>query len=243
MKKTLVVIPARMASTRLPGKPLHPVCGKPLIRWVYEGVAQASLIEEIIVATDDERIVETVSSFGGKAVLTGTHHQTGTDRICEVVRKFGKDYDIIVNVQGDEPLIRGESVDQVIWPVAGGKAPVATPVIPLEEGEADDPNSVKVVMDAEGYALYFSRSPIPYVRGEKPNFFKHVGLYVFEKEFLLEFSSWKQTPLEKSEMLEQLRILEMGYKIKTVEWDERLHGVDTPEDVKVVEGILKGARQ
>ncbi|HHH84419.1 MAG TPA: 3-deoxy-manno-octulosonate cytidylyltransferase [Firmicutes bacterium] len=243
MKKILVVIPARMASTRLPGKPLYPICGKPLIQWVYEGVSRASLIEDIIVATDDERIVEAVSSFGGKAVLTGAHHQTGTDRICEVVREYGKGYDIVVNVQGDEPLIRGESIDKVIRPVAAGKAPVATPVIRFERGEDNNPNTVKVVMDAEGYALYFSRFPVPYVRGEKPPFYKHVGLYVFEKDFLLEFSSWEQTPLEKSEMLEQLRILEKGYKIKTVEWKERLHGVDTPEDVKIVEGILKGARQ
>ena len=243
MKKTLVVIPARMASTRLPGKPLQPVCGKPLIQWVYEGVSQATLIEDIIVATDHERIVKAVRAFGGKAVMTGAHHQTGTDRICEVAREYGEDYDIIVNVQGDEPLIRGESVDQVIWQVAAGKAPVATPVTPLEEEDAANPNTVKVVRDTEGYALYFSRSPIPFVRGEKTALYKHVGLYVFDKEFLLEFSSWEQTPLEKSEMLEQLRILEKGYRIKTVEWEERLHGVDTPEDVKVVEGILKGARQ
>jgi 3-deoxy-manno-octulosonate cytidylyltransferase (CMP-KDO synthetase) len=241
MKKVLAVIPARMASTRLPGKPLHPILGKPMIWWVYEGVKQAAMVDDIIVATDDERIAEVVSSFGGKAMLTSVQHKTGTDRICEVVEKYGKAFDIIVNVQGDEPLIKGASVDDVIWPVADEKALVATPVVYASDEDMGNPNAVKVVIDEQGFALYFSRSPVPYVRGESSAFYKHVGIYVFQKDFLMDFASWRQTPLEKSEMLEQLRILEKGYRIKTVQWEDRLHGVDTPEDVAVVEEILKGA--
>ena len=239
--KVLVVIPSRMGSTRLPGKPLRTILGKTMIRRVYEGV-RSGRVDDVVVATDSEEIVREVRSFGGKAVMTSAYHKTGTDRVCEAVELFGGDYDIIVNVQGDEPLIRGEDIDLLVDLFRDDPAAmVATPVTPADAEEVLDPNKVKVVTAMNGDAIYFSRSPVPYARGEKCVYLKHVGVYAFRREFLLDFKDWPQTPLEKSEMLEQLRVLENGYKIKTVIWDTFLQGVDTEEDIVSVEDFLKGA--
>lgn len=239
--RVLAVIPSRMASTRLPEKPLHHINGKPMVQWVYEGTKRSLYINKIVVATDDQRIIDCVQGFGGEALMTSNAHKTGTDRICEVVEKMGHDYDIIVNVQGDEPLIQGSDLDRVIAPLIENSSLVmATPITKANDTDAHNPNVVKVVVDKSGRALYFSRSAIPFVRGEKPDYFKHIGIYVFRKDFLMQFRTWAQTPSEKSEMLEQLRVLENGYSIQTVVWDSVLHAVDTPDDVLEVERIMKG---
>lgn len=242
--KVLAVIPSRMASTRLPEKPLHMIYGKPMVQWVYEGTAKSNYIHRIVVATDDQRIVDCVHGFGGEAIMTSSSHKTGTDRICEVVENIGGEYDIIVNVQGDEPLIQGKDLDRVITPLIDNTGlMMATPIAVARDTDAQNPNVVKVVVDRNGKALYFSRAAIPFVRGTASEFFKHIGIYVFRKEFLLQFRAWTQTPYEKSEMLEQLRVLENGYAIQTVVWDSVLHAVDTPEDVVEVEKIMKGEGQ
>ncbi len=241
--RVLAVIPSRIGSTRLPGKPLRKILGKTMIRRVYEGVAQGG-VYDVVVATDSEEIVTEVGSFGGRAVMTSSSHKTGTDRVCEAVRLAGDDYDIIVNVQGDEPLIRFSDIDLLIDEFR--KDPgikVVTPVAYASDEDPDDPNTVKVVTDMNGDALYFSRSPIPYVRGAGFKSLKHIGVYAFRRDFLFEFNQWAQTPLETTEMLEQLRILENGYKIRTVLWKTFLHGVDTEEDIFIVEDYLKGANR
>jgi len=239
--KVLAVIPSRMASTRLPEKPLHMINGKPMIQWVYEGTTKSSLLSRTIVATDDQRIIDCVQGFGGEAMLTSLSHKTGTDRICEVVEKIGDGYDMIVNVQGDEPLIRGSDLDRVIRPMLDDPELVmATPIAKAVEDDSTNPNTVKVVVAQNGKAMYFSRAAIPFIRGEAPVVYKHIGIYVFRKEFLLHYRTWAQTPCEKSEMLEQLRVLENGYAIQTVVWETLLHAVDTPDDVREVERIMKG---
>ncbi len=242
--KIMAVIPSRLASTRLPEKPLHMINGKPMVQWVYEGTKSSTLINTVIVATDDQKIAHCVVGFGGEAMMTSLDHKTGTDRICEVVEKIGNDYDIIVNVQGDEPLINGIDLDSVIQPLIDDPdLMMATPIAAASDADLSNPNVVKVVTAKNGNALYFSRSAIPFVRGEKPSIYKHIGIYVYRKEFLLRYRTWQQTPCEKSEMLEQLRALENGYTIRTVVWKSILHAVDTAEDVAAVERIMKGERQ
>ncbi|TYB30959.1 MAG: 3-deoxy-manno-octulosonate cytidylyltransferase [Candidatus Mcinerneyibacterium aminivorans] len=239
--KILAVVPARLASTRLPEKPLIKLNGKEMIRWVYEGTQKSELIDEVVVATDSDKIVNCVENFGGKALLTSKKHKTGTDRVCEVVEKIGDKYDIIVNVQGDEPLINGRDLDMLIKPmIENSSIKISTPVKKIEKEEAKNKNTVKVVVDNNNFALYFSRESIPFISGENIEYYKHIGIYSFRKEFLLKFKGWKQTPLEKAEKLEQLRVLENGYRIKTVKWNSMLHGVDTEEDVRIVERYLKG---
>lgn len=237
----LAVIPARLASTRLPEKPLVKLNNKEMIQWVYEGTKNSKYINKAVVATDSKKIVKCVERFAGNALMTSKKHKTGTDRVCEVVEKIGQSYDIIVNVQGDEPLIKGEDLDSLIKPMIENKnIKLSTPIKKMKKENVKDKNIVKVVVDNNNFALYFSRSPIPFIRGKHINYYKHIGIYSFRREFLLKYKSWKQTPLEKAEKLEQLRILEKGYKIKTVKWNSELHGVDTKEDVKKVESLLKG---
>ncbi len=239
--KILAVIPARIGSTRLPEKPLIKLNNKEMIRWVFEGTAESKYIDKVIVATDSKKIFNCVENFGGNAMMTSVEHKTGTDRVCEVVEKTNKNYDIVVNVQGDEPLIKGKDLDLLIEPmIKNPDIKLSTPIKKIDKENIDNSNIVKTVIDRSNFALYFSRSPIPHVRGESAEFYKHIGIYSYRKEFLLKFKNWKQTPLEKAEKLEQLRVLENGYRIKTVKWNSILHGVDTREDVEVVEKYLKG---
>jgi 3-deoxy-manno-octulosonate cytidylyltransferase (CMP-KDO synthetase) len=252
--KVVAIIPARYGSTRFEGKPLVDILGKPMIQRVYEGVCESKLIEEVIVATDDDRIMEAVQRFGGKGVMTSPDHPTGTDRIAEVAEKMKAE--IIVNAQGDEPLIKGQIIDKAIRPLLTDKTiPMSTLTTKLEDGKDWlNPNVAKVVVDQKGYALYFSRSPIPFIRdlnierllsnpsGRKrivlKGVFKHIGVYVFRRKFLLNFSKMSPTPLERLEKLEQLRALENGYRIKVIPVDyEPLH-VETPEDLPKVISFL-----
>lgn len=239
------VIPARYNSTRLPGKPLIDLAGKPLIQRVYEQVKKARLVTEVIVATDDERIKQAVSEFGGDCRMTNAKHETGTDRIAEVARFI--DSEIIVNVQGDEPFISPDVIDSAVEPLLSDSAlEMSTTCEPLvDPQDLLNPNVVKVVTDAQGYALYFSRAPIPFPRDayistgsletaylQSGHFRRHTGLYVYRRNFLLKYADWPRSPLEQIESLEQLRALERGVKIRVVESKESSLGIDTPKDLK-----------
>ena len=249
----IVVIPARYSSTRFPGKPLAPLRGIPMIEHVYRNSSHARLADEVIVATDSETILEKVLSFGGKAVMTSPDHVSGTDRIAEVAR--GLHYDIIVNVQGDEPLIRAEMIDDVVSVLDDRGASMGTLAKKIEHrSEIFDPNVVKVVCDGEGFALYFSRAPIPYHRdlfGEGGTLnpassselymWKHVGIYSYRREVLLGFTDLRPSRLEKIEKLEQLRALEHDFRIKVRETFFETVGVDTPEDLERIEKCLNSS--
>ena len=244
--KILAVIPARYASTRFPGKPLISIAGKAMIERVWERARRASHVSDVIVATDDERIVRAVQSFGGEAVLTRADHRSGTERVAEVAAAH-PDAEIVVNVQGDMPLIEPAAIDAAIEAVRSDEdvrlgtlaAPITNPA------EIMDPNIVKAVLDFDGNALYFSRAPIPWVRDRgdtvHAKHLKHVGLYVFRREALLEFATFPQGDLERIEQLEQLRWLENGYRIRVEETEYQTVEVDRPEDVKRVEQLLAGA--
>lgn len=239
----VAIIPSRYASTRLEGKPLIDIAGKPMIQWVYDSVQKSQLVERVIVATDDRRILETVTSFGGEAELTSAHHLSGTDRIAEVAAHLS--CDIVVNIQGDEPLMEPQLIDEVVKLVKdNAEVYLASAKSPIKQVEdLMNPNVVKVVTDGNGYALYFSRSPIPYCStrgsgGNGPLGFRHIGLYVYRKEFLMKFITLDPSPLEKLERLEQLRALENGYRIKLVYTEYDSIGVDTAEDLaQVIEKI------
>jgi 3-deoxy-manno-octulosonate cytidylyltransferase (CMP-KDO synthetase) len=248
----VAVIPSRYGSTRFPGKSLALIKGKPMVQWVYTRTKRSLLLDRVIVATDDTRIFDAVRSFGGEAVMTSADHATGTDRIAEVARNL--DCDIIVNVQGDEPLIDPTMIDAAVSPL------VAEPSIPLgtlaavitDPHEVRDPNVVKVVVDRQGYALYFSRAPIPWDRDRwsetqssaKPDggpWYKHIGLYVYRRDFLLSFAAAPQTRLEICEKLEQLRALENGHRIRVVLTERGSLGVDIPDDLsKILQRIEEG---
>ncbi|MBR1730659.1 MAG: 3-deoxy-manno-octulosonate cytidylyltransferase [Selenomonadaceae bacterium] len=237
--KSICVIPARYSSTRLPGKPLKEICGVPMICIVYDRASQAKLIDKAIVATDDERIFKAVKDHGGEVMMTRADHPTGTDRLAEVANNFDN-VDLIVNVQGDEPLIEPSLIDALISLFNDDEnlqmATVATELKDIEE--IKNPNNVKVVTDQNNYALYFSRSQIPYPRNaNKSPFYKHIGIYAYRREFLLKYAKMSPTPLEQSESLEQLRALENGYKIKVLHSDNQFIGVDTEEDLKIVNEI------
>ncbi|MEZ4600444.1 MAG: 3-deoxy-manno-octulosonate cytidylyltransferase [Syntrophotaleaceae bacterium] len=237
------IIPARYASTRFPGKPLQLILGKTMIERVYRQVSQASLVDRIIVATDDQRIFQAVESFGGEVVMTRADHATGTDRLAEVAADLTTD--LIVNIQGDEPLIDPAMIEAAIVPLKRDAGiPMGTLKTPIgSRAEFLDPNVVKVVTDSEGFALYFSRAPIPHWRDGAslhPEAFKHIGLYVYRRDFLLRYASLPPTRLESLEKLEQLRALENGYRIRVVETDLISIGVDVPEDVARVEAHLRG---
>ncbi|MEE9543510.1 MAG: 3-deoxy-manno-octulosonate cytidylyltransferase [Thermodesulfobacteriota bacterium] len=239
-----VFIPARFASKRLPGKPLALIGGRPMIQWVYERASSAALVSSVTVATDDERIKGAVSAFGGSVVMTG-EHASGTERIAEAVSTTKSKADIIVNVQGDEPLIEPEMIDAAIRPMLDDETINISTLKTLitEAGELSNPHAVKVVTDSMGFALYFSRSPIPY-RGpdnkKAGEAYKHIGLYVYRRDFLELFSKLKPTPLELSEELEQLRAMENGYRIKVVETPFNPTSIDTEEDLLKVRQIAEG---
>ncbi len=247
-QQVTAIIPARYGSTRFPGKPLALICGRPMIAHVYERVVRAQLVDRAIVATDDERIAETVTAFGGEVAMTRSDHPTGTDRLAEVAARL--DSELIVNVQGDEPLIAPQMIDEAVAPLLDNPA-VAMGTLAGRLETLDDylsPNVVKVVKDASGRALYFSRSPIPAVRemsteelaGALPQLpvWRHIGLYVYRRELLLEYPRWPQTPLEKLECLEQLRALERGVHLHVAQTRWACHGVDTPADLARVEALL-----
>lgn len=249
--RVAAVIPARYASTRFPGKPLAELGGKPMIQWVCEGTARCPLVDRVLVATDDERIAAAVESFGGTAVMTRVDHPTGTDRLAEVAS--GVDSELIVNVQGDEPLIDPLMIEAAVRPLLENPAipmgTLKTPLTSLEEFL--NPNVVKVVTDRHGFALYFSRAPIPHPRDFSDQLAgrwrelataKHVGLYVYRRDFLLTFPTLAPTPLEEQEKLEQLRALEHGYRIYVAETVLSAQGVDTPEDLERVRKILVNSR-
>ncbi len=233
------VIPARYSSTRFPGKPLADLMGKPMIQHVYEQATKAQVLSEVLVATDDERIFAAVEEFGGRAVMTSAEHQTGTDRLAEVAANLSSQ--LIVNIQGDEPLLSPDSINQAVQPLMDDSSiAMGTLKYRIEDPEEiADPNVVKVVTDTQGLALYFSRAPIPYPRdGSEGLYFKHIGLYVYRREFLLNFARLASTPLERLEKLEQLRALENGYKITVVETQHPAIGVDTPADLEKVRRML-----
>ncbi|HKN76934.1 MAG TPA: 3-deoxy-manno-octulosonate cytidylyltransferase [Candidatus Acidoferrum sp.] len=241
--EVVIVIPARFGSTRLPGKPLVPLAGKPMIQRVYERAKMAALAARVIVATDDERIVKAVESFGGTARMTRPDHRTGTERVAEVAaREAG---DVFVNVQGDEPLLDPVAVDTAIAALleepASAIATVATPI--KTPADIMDPNVVKTVLDFDSNGLYFSRAPIPWVRDTASKIqvrhLKHLGLYVFQRDALLEYPTLPQGELERIEQLEQLRWLENGWKIRVAEVEHDAVSVDVPEDVARVEKLLQ----
>ena len=240
--KTICIIPARYSSTRLPGKPLKDICGKPMICRVYERAKNSKLADEIIVATDDERIFQAVEKNSGRAMMTRADHKTGTDRLAEVAEKF-PDAEVIVNVQGDEPLIEASLIDELIEQFADENLQMATVATELfDEEEMKNPNNVKVVIDKKNNALYFSRSLIPYPRNAgKAKVYKHIGIYAYRRNFLLDYAKMEPTELEKSESLEQLRALENGFKIRVIKSDCKFIGVDTEEDLKLVNEIYQVA--
>ena len=238
--KVLCVIPARFASTRLPGKPLKDIAGKPMVVRVYERASQAGLVDETLVATDDERIKDAVEAAGGRAMLTRADHATGTDRLAEVAEAYPQ-VDLIVNVQGDEPLIEPGLIDQLAGLFAD-EPDLQMATVKTEMKDVDEqrnPNNVKVVCDKAGYALYFSRSLMPYPRKGGCPVYKHIGIYAYRREFLLKYAKMEPTPLEKAESLEQLRALENGFRIKVVETKASFVGVDTPEDLERVNEIYR----
>ena len=238
--KILCVIPARYASTRLPGKPLADIVGKPMIQHVYERSAQATIPQQVVVATDDEKVFQAVQQFGGKVVMTSSEHQTGTDRLAEVASKY-VEVDVIINVQGDEPLIDPKVIDELAQEFLNDTALQMASVMSIMDTEDyQNPNAVKVVTDLNNNALYFSRSLLPYPRvAGKANVYKHIGIYAYKKDFLLKFAKLEPTPLEQSESLEQLRALENGYKIKMIKTKSKFIGVDSIEDLQTVNKLLR----
>jgi 3-deoxy-manno-octulosonate cytidylyltransferase (CMP-KDO synthetase) len=262
----IAIIPARFGSTRFPGKSLALINGKPMIQWVYERTKQSRLVNRVIVATDDDRIAKAVSAFNGEAVMTSSSHPTGTDRIAEVAKYL--DCAFVVNVQGDEPLIRPDMIDEAIAPLLDDPSiHMGTLCKKIEDrAEAFDPNVVKVVFDRKGFALYFSRAPIPWdrdggtgenkesrvrsqeseARSQKPitesHMYKHIGLYVYRREFLISYAGMPQMPLETIEKLEQLRALERGYKIKVVVTEHESFGVDIPGDLSKIQKLIDEGR-
>lgn len=241
-KQTVIgVIPARYGSSRFPGKVLAEIAGKPMIQWVYEQASQSKLLDQLFVAVDDSRVLNCVKGFGGQAVMTNQDHQSGTDRIAEAVNQIPAD--IIVNIQGDQPLLDPEMIDEAVQPLLKDTTvQMSTLRIRIREEDYSDPAVVKVVVDKNDFALYFSRSLIPYPRDKVTvQVYEHVGLYVYRKDFLLKISVMPQSYLEKIEMLEQLRVLENGYKIKVLETKSKYAAgvsVDTKDDLVRVEKLL-----
>ena len=245
--KFMAIIPARYASTRFPGKPLAVLGGKTVIQRVYEQVSRQ--LDEVCVATDDERILQCVEAFGGRAVMTRSDHKSGTDRIEEAAEKIGSDADVIINVQGDEPFIQPSQIKTLMSLFEAPETQIGTLGKPFESMEAvESPNSPKIVIDRRGFALYFSRSVIPFIRGKERAdwfgrypFLKHLGIYAYRREVLREVTQLPQGELEKAESLEQLRWLENGYRIRVGLTDVETVGIDTPEDLQRAEAFL--ARQ
>lgn len=245
--KIIGIIPARYASTRFPGKPLVMLAGKTIIERVYRQVE--GMLDKVVVATDDERIFNAVEAFGGVAVMTSTSHRSGTDRVMEAYAKVGEQYDVIVNIQGDEPFIQPDQIKLLCSCFNDDSVDIATLVKPFEAKDGiaalENPNSPKVVFDKDMHAKYFSRSVIPYMRGvekeqwlEKGQYYKHIGLYAYRSESLKNITQLPQSTLELAESLEQLRWLENGYTIKVGITNQETIGIDTPEDLQRAERFL-----
>lgn len=241
----IAIIPARYGSTRLPGKPLALIGDKPMIQHVYESASKARVLDRVLVATDDRRIEAAVKSFGGEAIMTSTQHASGTDRLAEVARKLKAE--LVVNVQGDLPFIHADTITRAVRPLRRNRhihmGTVCNPI--YDEREWRNPNIVKVLTDQAGFALYFTRAPVPYVRDDKTELgardqasgqrlwgYRHLGLYVYRRDFLLKFARLRPTPLEQIESLEQLRAMAYGYRIHVAQVDERSVEVDTADDLK-----------
>jgi len=237
----ICIIPSRYKSTRLEGKPLKDIYGKPMIQYVYEAAKESKLLTQVVVATDDQRILDAVTQFGGKAAMTSVNHKTGTDRIAEVARNM--EADIVVNVQGDEPLLNPKQIDEAVQPLIDDPTLKACTLCRQIHSEEDlrNPNVVKTTFNLNGDALYFSRSLIPYPRvTEGHRAYEHIGIYVYRKDFLMDYIKMSQSPLEISESLEQLRILENGIRLKVVvtKHEEKSLSVDTAEDLEEVRRIV-----
>jgi len=236
LKQAVGIIPARYGSTRFPGKPLAAILGKPMLQWVYERACSARSLSRVIIATDDERILTASKAFGAEAVKTSASHVSGTERAAEVAHDI--DSQIIINIQGDEPLIKAEMIDSLVEALQEVSLPMATLVLKTKDSTLyKDKNIVKVVIDKQGFALYFSRSPIPFQASDY--FWQHIGIYGYQKTFLLQFSQLTDSRLEKTEDLEQLRVLENGFRIKAIETLDSSLSVDTPEDIIKVEKKIK----
>lgn len=240
--KILGIIPARYASTRFPGKPLTLINGKSMIQRVYEQSMKSELLGDVVVATDDQRIYDAVVAFGGKAMMTSSEHNSGTDRCCEVVEKMGDSYDAVVNIQGDEPFINPEQINQIAALISQEESQIASLCKPIkEEEELFDNNVVKVVFDVKGNAMYFSRQTIPFLRKVEKDkrqwmtsrtFYKHIGIYAYKTDVLKKIAKLEQSGLELAECLEQLRWIENSYKIKMGVTEYESYSIDTPQDVE-----------
>ena len=240
--KILGIIPARYASTRFPGKPLTMINGKSMIQRVYEQSMKSELLADVVVATDDQRIYDAVMAFGGKVMMTSSEHNSGTDRCCELIEKMTEHYDAVVNIQGDEPFINPEQINQIASLIATEESQIASLCKPIkDEDELFDENVVKVVFDKNFKALYFSRQTIPFLRKVEKNekswmeqrtFYKHIGIYAYKADVLKEIAQLRQSGLELSECLEQLRWLENSYSIKMGITEYESYSIDTPQDVE-----------
>jgi 3-deoxy-manno-octulosonate cytidylyltransferase (CMP-KDO synthetase) len=253
--KIIGIIPARYSSKRLPGKPLIQIEGKPLVQMVYEGAKKSKFLDRVIVATDSARISDVVYGFGGEAYLSLRRHPTGTDRVAEVVRNLN--YDLVLNIQCDQPFLNPKMIDDLVTAMFEERNLfMGTLAKKLDDPQnLKNPNVVKVVLDQKGFALYFSRFPIPYLRDlhhtahsrgsnqidlKKSPYYEHMGIYIFRKDFLLKFASWRETPLEKCEKLEQLRALENGYRIKVCVTKHQSFTIDVPADLLRLKKQMKG---
>ncbi|MEO8070858.1 MAG: 3-deoxy-manno-octulosonate cytidylyltransferase [Acidobacteriota bacterium] len=241
--RVVAVIPARFRSTRLPGKPLALIDGRSMIEHVYRRVVDARSVDAVLVATDDERIARAVDAFGGTAVMTAADHLTGTDRLAEVAAHLTSQ--LLVNVQGDEPLITPDAIDTAVRPLLDHPDDVMSTLRKRIDDPADlaNPSVVKLVIDGNGYALYFSRVALPFVRPDQraPTMWRHLGLYVYQRQFLIALAGLRETALERAEGLEQLRALEHGFRIRTIETSVETIGVDTPEDLERVRHLVQAA--
>lgn len=236
MKKATGIIPARYHSARFPGKPLALIKGKPMIQRVYERAKTAECLTRLIIATDDERIFKTCKAFGAEVQMTSPQHNSGTERAAEIAEKLNTP--IVINIQADEPLIRGKMIDELVSALQDESIPMATLAAKVKDIRLlYEKNTVKLVVDKQGFALYFSRSPLPF--NPTDHFLQHIGIYGYQKDFLLEFCSMQPSRLEKTEKLEQLRVLENGYKIKIIESPFQTLSVDSPQDIINVENYLK----
>lgn len=235
--KILCVIPSRIRSTRLPRKPLLPIQGKPMIQWVYERAVGCKVLSEVVVATDSDEISEVIQAIGGKVCMTDPELQTGSDRVAAVAEHY-PDVDVVINLQGDEPFIRPQMLEQLVAPYLRGESPeMTTLAYPLDmETKYAEPGAVKVITDLNGNALYFSRSPIPYFRTQqKAPVYHHIGLYAFRRDFLMCYKNLPKTPLEQVESLEQLRALEHGYKIRVCLTAQKTLEINTPEEYELAQ--------
>jgi len=244
MSKALGIIPARWASTRFPGKPLHPIAGKPLLQHVWEASRRAKKLDHLIIATDDFRIAEAAFNWGAEVAMTSANRASGTDRVAEVAAK-AEQFAHIVNIQGDEPLVEPKLIDRLVRELQRDRElEMVTAAHPFADArEAESPHQVKLVVNGKGEALYFSRAAIPFARaaGSPPPYFRHQGIYGYTRSLLLRFVRWKTSPLERAESLEQLRALENGVRIKVVMTGSGSPGVDTPEDARMIARLLVSA--